>query len=127
MTYIEKIKNRLPSMALPFISILLITYFAVHLTQGTRGINVYFSLQKQKNLYQEELMQLQNRLETEESKIALLNPKHIDPDLLDEEIRYKLGLAHKDEKIVLMGLPEKQLGDTKRTIIIVPPHQKAEN
>jgi cell division protein FtsB len=124
MNPIDKIKERLPSLILPFTSIMLVTYFAVHLMNGSRGIGVYFKLKDQKIVYENERDSLKTKLAFKESKIGLLSPKHLDPDMLDEEIRYKLGLSDPQEKIILMGLPEKQIGDQKRTIIIVPPREK---
>lgn len=124
MHTIDKIKERLPSLILPFTSIMLVTYFAVHLMNGSRGIGVYFKLKDQKIVYEKERDALNKKLAFKEAKTGLLSPKHLDPDMLDEEIRYKLGLSDPQEKIILMGLPEKKMGDQKRTIIIVPPREK---
>ncbi len=34
------------------------------------------------------------------AKVALLGPDHIDPDMLDEQVRRYLGLAHPDEIVI---------------------------
>ena len=124
MRKIDKIKERLPSLMLPLTSIMLVVYFAVHLMHGNRGIGVYFKLKDQKIVYENERNALKEKLESEEDKVALLAPNHLDPDMLDEEIRFKLGLSAPDDRIIFMGLPETKIGDQKRTIIIVPPNLK---
>lgn len=124
MHVINQIKEKLPSLILPFTSIMLVTYFAVHLVHGNRGIGVYFKLRDQKAIYEQERALVKAKLAQENDRVALLHPKHIDPDMLDEEIRIKLGLSNPLEKVILMGLPEKHIGDQKRTIILVPAKEK---
>ena len=37
------------------------------------------------------------------NRVDLLDPKHADPDLVDELARKDLGVAHQDEMIVPLG------------------------
>lgn len=49
-----------------------------------------------------ELAQLTRERDALRNRVDLLDPRHVDPDLASELVRSGLGVAHRDEKIILL-------------------------
>lgn len=114
------LRGRNSSLILPAVSLFLVTYFAVHLMHGARGLNVYFDLQKKIQESESELGQLNTKLDKIDLRLARVGPQTIDADLIDELTRKNLGLSHAQEKIIFIGRPEKKIGDDTKSLILVP-------
>ncbi len=81
---------------------LFIGYFTFHLIQGDRGLLSMLRLQamhKQAEIKREALAQERAALE---KTAQLLHPRHIDPDMLDEQARRQLGYIAKGETMVIL-------------------------
>lgn len=78
------------------------SYFAYHVVTGTRGLLSWVKLSKQATDLEKELKNLQNENAFLENKINLLRSEHLDPDLLEEQAISVLGMAGKDDIIVLL-------------------------
>ena len=80
---------------------LLAIYFGYHLVQGERGLMAYARLDREVARAEAVLGETVTRREAMERRVALIAPEHIDPDMLDEQVRRVLGLAHPDDLVVL--------------------------
>ena len=80
-----------------FISIYLI-YFLIN---GQRGVLKYFYLVKQNQEYTQTLDFLYSENTYYVDRISRLQPNTVDLDFLDEQVRKKLGLIDKNEKVIV--------------------------
>ena len=94
--------NRLSQKAIaPFLALSVVGYFIYHSIQGDRGILAWVQLQER--LTQTVLKlntTIKERQELEE-KVQALRPESINRDLLDQQVRLKLGYTRPDEVVIL--------------------------
>ncbi|BAG40847.1 FtsB family cell division protein [Orientia tsutsugamushi] len=77
----------------------LLIYFAFHAVYGNRGLISYIEFNNNVDQSLKKLYKLKaERLELEQ-RVNLLRLQSLDLDMLDEQVRKKLGLAHSNEKI----------------------------
>jgi cell division protein FtsB len=95
-------RKRLFDGVVSFFCLLLYAYFSWHYYYGSRNLAV---LAQTANKAVEMRAEVQNQIELRrrlESKVALLRPEHIDPDLLDEVARRILDYGTANELIVVI-------------------------
>ena len=102
MTYSKKkpLFQRLTTALPPALAVSFILYFGFHLVDGRNGIlalQAYEDRLPELEAQADDLSQQRQKLE---KRIAQLHPDHVDPDLLEELVRSRLGYVHPDEKIV---------------------------
>ncbi len=95
-----RIRRRLGGLIAPTACTLCVVYFGYHAVQGDRGLIAYAQLGLEVQRVEVELVAIRDRRFELERKVALLHPDHIDPDMLDEQLRRVLGLAHPDELVI---------------------------
>lgn len=83
--------------------VLLSFYFSVHIFIGDSGLSAMKQLELQHNRLSLRAKSLSSQRQLVETRIDALRRLHIDPDLLEEVVRNKLGFAHPDDIIVLMN------------------------
>lgn len=80
---------------------LLVAYFAYHAFNGANSISALKELQVQ----EQELLLLAQSVRAErvmmEDRTGALSGSTIDPDMLEHQVRVRLGFTHPDEVIVL--------------------------
>ena len=76
---------------------------ALWLLFGATGLFAWSDYSRALQVKRVELAQLQSEQARLENHRRLLNPNHVDPDLIDESIRRDLNLVHPDD--VVMPLP----------------------
>ena len=86
----------------PTLLLLVAAYFAYHTVQGQRGLIAYARLDIEVERAEAELRTVSAERQAIESRVALLHPDHVEPDMLDEQTRRILGLAHPDEVIIYL-------------------------
>lgn len=94
----------------PLIIIGLMYYFANSFMTGENG---YFAKQKTMAELEEKRAELETLRTTRaalDKKVSLMAPGHLDRDLLDEEARHVLGLADKDELVIILDEEEDVVG-----------------
>jgi len=79
-----------------------IAYFAMHAFQGNNGLSALKELDVQRSALEGEAYTLKQRRLTLEARVAKMNNAALDPDLLEELVRKKLGFTHPDEVVVLV-------------------------
>ena len=78
-------------------------YFFWHAVNGERGLKTKEDYERKISSLQAELRGLQRERQTWQAKIELLHGTTIDQDLLDEEVRSRLGRVHKNDLIVILA------------------------
>ncbi|MEQ9115271.1 MAG: septum formation initiator family protein [Rickettsiales bacterium] len=80
-----------------FVTILII-YLIYHILTGNRGVISLFKLNKEKEVLHSEISHLEKQKTSCEKDVGMMKSSHINKDLLDEQVRKKLGYINKNEK-----------------------------
>ncbi|HCP00799.1 MAG: septum formation initiator [Alphaproteobacteria bacterium] len=83
------------------IGALLLAYFSYHMVQGDHGLLSLLQLRtkvEQANKLHVSLEVQRNQIET---RVALLRPDNLDPDMLEERARVMLNFAHPNEIVIV--------------------------
>lgn len=96
------IRRRGRALIAPALLLLLTAYFAYHTVQGQRGLIAYARLSLEVERAEAELRTVAGDKRAIEARVALLHPDHVEPDMLDEQTRRILGLAHPDEVVIYL-------------------------
>ena len=75
-------------------------FFGGYAIFGPNGALAYGDIERQLAVKQRELAMLDRNRTELKNRVDLLDPRHADPDLVDELARKDLGVAHQDEVIV---------------------------
>ncbi len=75
-------------------------FFGGYAVFGPNGVLAYGDIQRQLAVKQRQLALLDRNRSELKNRVALLDPRHADPDLADELARKDLGVVHQDEVIV---------------------------
>ena len=78
----------------------LIAYFAIHAFQGEGSLSALKELEKQEVALQAEAAEVAMLRTRLAHRTSLLSGSAVDPDLLEEQVRIKLGFMHPDEIIL---------------------------
>ncbi len=88
-------------LAFPLIVMSLVLYFGYFAIYGNHGLANWIRLQHEIDLKQAELDQIRTERTALEHRVRLLRPESVDPDLLEEQARARLGLSEPDEVVIL--------------------------
>ena len=77
-------------------------YFVFHAFRGEFSLPALKLLQQQEVTLIAEAELVRHERSDLESRIALLKESSIDPDMLEEQVRKRLGFAHPDEVVVFL-------------------------
>lgn len=100
MFFSHDIDRRLKSAIAPVLCVCAIAYFGYHSVQGDRGLIGYARLTAELERARMALADTQSERLALAHRVGLLNPDHIDTDMLDEQARRQLGLAHPDDVVI---------------------------
>lgn len=75
-------------------------FFGGYAVFGPNGALAYGDIERQLAGKQRQLALLDKQRGELKNRVELLDPKHADPDLVDELARKDLGVAHQDDVIV---------------------------
>jgi cell division protein FtsB len=75
-------------------------FFGGYAIFGPNGALAYGDIERQLAVRQRQLAMLDRNRTELKNRVDLLDPRHADPDLVDELARKDLGVAHQDEVIV---------------------------
>lgn len=82
------------------ILVILILYFCFYFLFGKYGFFSYSKTKREVLVKEQSLKTIQNENKYLENKIHSLNDKNIDKDLLDEQVRKKLGYVKENETVI---------------------------
>ena len=83
------------------IVISLVAYFGYFAIYGKHGLVNWMQLQQQIDIKQADLDRVRDERLALEHRVKMLRPESVDPDLLEEQARARLGLSGPDEVVIL--------------------------
>ena len=84
----------------PAISVLFLSYFGFHAYNGEYGIYSKYQLEARRAELAEKLDGIKARRMDLEQRVQLLHDGSLENDMLDEQARRALNLAHPDELVI---------------------------
>ena len=84
----------------PCLGFCALLYFIYHTVQGDRGVIAYLRLNAQLERAEMALMESNAARDILARRVELLRPENLDRDMLDEQARHILGLAHPDDVVI---------------------------
>ncbi|MGN6619557.1 MAG: FtsB family cell division protein [Sphingomonas sp.] len=85
---------------LPALALIVMAFFGGYAVLGPNGVLAYGQYKHQLVVRQAQYQALDKQRAVLKNRVALLDPKHVDPDMADELVRKQLGVANPDEVIV---------------------------
>jgi cell division protein FtsB len=99
----KRLRSILTALGLYVLAALLIGYFGVNAFSGNHGLNAKQDIDQQIGALSTELAKLQVERRQWERRVALLKPRGLDPDMLDERARLLLDYAHPNDLTLMLG------------------------
>jgi cell division protein FtsB len=96
----KKIWMSVQAAAMPALATLIIVFFGGYALFGSNGVLAWGEYSKALEKRRADLIVIEHDKAVLANRVALLDPRHADPDLVDEMVRGGLGVAHPDEMIV---------------------------
>ena len=106
MIVLREMRRRARTLVGPVFGLALIGYFAYHLVEGDRGLRSWLRITRQLGAAKDTLASVEAERTALDHKVSHLRSDHVDPDLLDIQVRRTLDVAKPDE-IVIMQPPDK--------------------
>ena len=100
MRVVHELRRRRRAITGPVLGISLVCYFAYHLFVGDRGLLAWMELTQQLRDAKATVAALDLEKDTLERRVGLLQPEHLDPDMLDERARATLNLVGPNEVVI---------------------------
>jgi cell division protein FtsB len=94
-----RLKSLLTGLALYAIVAAMIGYFGVNAYTGKYGLNARQELDQEIVALTSELVRLKKERAEGEQRVSLLRSDRVDPDMLDERVRYQLDYANPRELV----------------------------
>lgn len=89
--------------ALPAGALVIMAFFGAYAVMGPNGLLAFGDYRHQLARKERKLAELERKRDVLRNRVALLDPRHANPDLVDELVRRELNVAHPDE--VILPLP----------------------
>lgn len=86
--------------AWPALGLTIMAFFGAYAVLGPNGILAYGDYKKQLARREKQYAMLDQKRTVLKNRVALLDPDHANPDMVDEMVRKELNVAHPDEVIV---------------------------
>ena len=86
--------------AVPALALTVMTFFGAYAVLGPNGIIALGDYKRQLAQHEQRFAALDHKREVLRNRVALLDPRHANPDMVDELVRKELNVAHPDEMIV---------------------------
>src|SRR5580692_10295600 len=106
MIVLHEMRRRARFLVSPLLGAALTSYFVYHTIEGDRGLRAWRDINLQLRMAKDQLATVESERDALEHKVDGLNPNHVDPDLLDQQIRSQLDLVSPGEVILMQpGAP----------------------
>lgn len=93
-------RNVMKRAALPAAWLTVIAFFGIYAVLGPNGLLAYGDYKRQLVKREQDFTALDKHREVLKNRVALLDPDHANPDMVDEMTRKELNVVHPDEVIV---------------------------
>jgi cell division protein FtsB len=107
MIVLREMRRRARALVPPVLGLAVTGYFAYHLVEGDRGLRAWVSVAQELRLAKKNFAAVAADRAALEHRVSHMRPDHVDPDLLDAQVRRTLDVAAPDE-IVIMEPPPKR-------------------
>ncbi len=101
MNAFGEIRLRARRMVVSTVGVCLLGYIAFHAVQGERGLLAWWRIQEDIKVSRTDLATAEQKRAALAARVALMRPESLNIDMVDEQVRRVLGLAHPDERLVL--------------------------
>jgi cell division protein FtsB len=101
MIVLREMKRRAHFVLGPVIGIALTGYFFYNLIEGEHGLIRWLSLTREIRAANSNLEAVRGQRQAFDLRVSNLKPDHVDPDLLDEQVRATLNLVAPDEIVIM--------------------------
>ena len=105
MIVLREFKKRAHFVLGPVLGIALTGYFFYNLIEGEHGLIRWLSLTPEIRAENANLEAVRRQRQALDLKVSNLRPDHVDPDLLDEQVRATLNLVAPDEIVIMQPTP----------------------
>ncbi|MBA3895653.1 MAG: septum formation initiator family protein [Sphingomonadaceae bacterium] len=100
MAKAKRISSNLRAALTPALAIIVVAFFGGYALFGSNGVLAWSDYARRLQLRRTDLAQLERKRAVLSNRVALVDPRHANPDMVDELVRRDLGVAHPDEVIV---------------------------
>jgi cell division protein FtsB len=101
MVILEEMRRRAPAILGPVLGIAVTAYFVYHAIEGDRGLVAGREITRELAQAKQGLTAIEGERDALQHKVAGLEPDHVDPDLLDQQIRQNLDLVSPNQIVIL--------------------------
>lgn len=101
MIVLREMRRRAKALTGPVIGMALTGYFAYHLVEGDRGLRAWVRLTQELHVAKDSLAVVSGQRAELEHRVSHMRPDHVDPDLLDSQVRKTLDVAAPDEIVII--------------------------
>jgi cell division protein FtsB len=101
MIVLHEMRRRARFLVGPLLGAALTSYFVYHTIEGDRGLRAWRDITQQLRVAKDQYATVEAERDALEHKVDGLNPNHVDPDLLDQQIRSQLDLVSPGEVILM--------------------------
>jgi cell division protein FtsB len=105
MIVLHEIRRRARFLVGPLLGAALTSYFVYHTIEGDRGLRAWRDITQQLRVANEAFATVDAERDALAHKVAGLDPNHVDPDLLDQQIRQNLDLVAPHEVVIMPPNP----------------------
>ena len=95
-------RNLMARVAIPALSLIFMGFFAYNATLGPNGLLHYHDYAQAIAQKQAQFAKLDQQRAAMRNRVRLLDPKHADPDMVDEMARRQLGVVSPNEVVILL-------------------------
>ena len=96
----KKLWSTVKSAAMPALATLIVAFFGGYALFGSNGVLAWGEYSKALEARRADLIAVEREKALLANRVALLDPRKANPDMVDELVRRDLGVAHPDEMIV---------------------------
>lgn len=100
MTSRSRFANILRRAGPPALALIAMAFFGGYAVVGSNGVLAYGDYKRQLVKQQAEFARLDKQRTLLKNRVDLLDPRHANPDMVDEVTRQKLNVVHPDEVII---------------------------
>ena len=100
MTKSSAFRRTMKRAAVPAAVFTVLAFFGAYAVLGPNGMLAYGDYKRQLAKRERDYAALDHRRDTLKNRVALLDPDHANPDMVDEMTRKQLNVVHPDEVIV---------------------------
>ncbi len=101
MIVVREMRRRAKALIGPLLGMALTGYFAYHLVEGDRGLRAWVRLTQELRTSQDALSAVSAERAALEHRVSHMRPDHVDPDLLDSQVRKTLDLVGPNEIVIM--------------------------